>query len=125
MARSETNDFLVAFAVGAVLGAGATLLLRSRPTTAKERLLRELKPYRRKLSRGARRVERGLSRARRGPADIADDAIDTGRELLSEFRDEVKRIVADAVEEVTEAVGEKRSRRSRGSRRRRPAEAEE
>ena len=125
MARSETNDFLVAFAVGAVLGAGATLLLRSHPKTAKERLLRELKPYRRKLSRGARRVERGLRRARRGPADIADDAIDTGRELLSEFREEVKRIVADAVEEVTEAVGEKRSRRPRGSRRRSPAEAEE
>ena len=127
MARSETNDFLVAFAVGAVLGATATLLMRGRPTTAKERLLRELKPYRRKLRRGARGIERGIRRGRAGAGDLADDAIDAGRELLSEFRDEVKRIVADAVEEVNEAVGEQRSRGSRpaGRSRRRAAEAEE
>ena len=127
MARNETNDFLVAFAVGAVLGAAATLLLRSRPRTAKERLLRELKPYRRKLGRGARGIERGIRRGRAAAGGMAEDAIDAGRELLSEFRDEVKRIVADAVEEVNEAVGEKQSRRSRGSgrSRRRAAEAEE
>jgi gas vesicle protein len=126
MARSETNDFLVAFAVGAVLGATATLLLRSSPKTAKERLLRELKPYRAKLGRGARRMERGSRGGRAG--GMAAEAIDTGRELLSEFRDEVRRIVSDAVEEVNEAVegrGEKRSRGAGRSRGRKPAEAPE
>lgn len=113
MARQDTTDFLTAFAVGAVIGAGATLLLRSQPTSAKERLLRELKPYRRKLGKSAGQVARGLRRGRRATGDLADDAIDAGRELLSEFRDEVRRIVADAVEEVNEAVGETRSKRSR------------
>ena len=116
MARQDTTDFLTAFAVGAVIGAGATLLLRSQPPTAKERLMRELKPYRRKLGKSAGQLSRGLRRRGRAGGDLADDAIDAGRELLSEFRDEVKRIVADAVEEVNEAVdglGKKRSRRPR------------
>jgi len=117
MARDETTDFLTAFAVGAVLGAGATLLLRGgRPKTAKERLLRELKPYYRKKIGGGK-MARGVRRGRAAAADMADDAIDTGRELLSEFRDEVKRIVEDARDELVEALedGEppprKRSRR--------------
>jgi len=117
MAREDTNDFLTAFAVGAVLGIGATLLLRGgRPKTAKERLLRELKPYYRKKIGGGK-MARGVRRGRAAAADMADDAIDTGRELLSEFRDEVKRIVEDARDELVEALegGEptprKRSRR--------------
>lgn len=104
MERQDTNDFLTAFAVGAVLGVGATLLLRSRPKTAKERLLRELRPVRRKMGRGAARMTRGLRRTGAATGEMAEDAIDAGRELLSEFRDEVRRIVADAVEEVNEAV---------------------
>ncbi|HVG43345.1 MAG TPA: hypothetical protein VM890_01405 [Longimicrobium sp.] len=116
MARQDTTDFLTAFAVGAVLGIGATLLLRGgRPQTAKERLLRELKPsYRKKIGGG--RVARGVRRGR-AAVEMADDAIDTGRELLSEFRDEVKRIVEDARDDLVEALedkpgaGRKRARR--------------
>jgi len=117
MAREDTNDFLTAFAVGAVLGIGATLLLRGgRPKSAKERLLRELKPYYRKKIGGGK-VARGVRRHRAAAADMADDAIDTGRELLSEFRDEVKRIVEDARDDLVEALedkpgaGRKRARR--------------
>ena len=117
MARQDTTDFLTAFAVGAVLGIGATLLLRGgRPQTAKERLLRELKPsYRKKIGGG--RVARGVRRGRAAGVEMADDAIDTGRELLSEFRDEVKRIVENARDELVEALedkpgaGRKRARR--------------
>ena len=120
MAREDTNDFLTAFAVGAVLGIGATLLLRGgRPKTAKERLLRELKPYYRKKI-GPGQVARGVRRGRAAAVDMADDAIDTGRELLSEFRDEVKRIVEDARDELVEGRargvqrGVKRTRRKLG-----------
>ena len=124
MARQDTTDFLTAFAVGAVIGAGATLLLRSQPQTAKERLLRELKPYRRKLGRSAGQVARGLRRGGRATGALADDAIDAGRELLSEFRDEVRRIVADAVQEVNEAVESRGEGRTRRPRRRQPASEE-
>jgi gas vesicle protein len=122
MARQDTTDFLTAFAVGAVLGIGATLLLRTRPQTAKERLLRELKPhYRKKIGRGAEGVARGVRRTRAAAGDMADDAIDTGRELLSEFRDEVKRIVEDARDELVEALEEKEPGARKRSRRK-PAE---
>lgn len=125
MARQETNDFLTAFAVGAVLGIGATLLLRGgRPQTAKERLLRELKPYHRKKI-GAGRVARGVRRGRAAAADLADDAIDTGRELLAEFRDEVKRIVEEARDDLVEALEEKEEKpRTRRKRTRRQPAAE-
>jgi hypothetical protein len=116
MARQDTTDFLTAFAVGAVLGIGATLLMRSPPQTAKERLLRELKPYHRKKIGGGR-VARGVRRGRVAAADMADDAIDTGRELLSEFRDEVKRIVDGARDELVEVLEKEPPRRRKRSRR--------
>src|SRR5262249_2966951 len=127
MARQDTTEFLAAFAVGTVLGIGATLLLRPQPKTAKERLLRELKPYRKKMRRSAGQVARGLQRGRAAPGEMAEDAIDAGRELLSEFRDEVRRIVAEARDELRETMAERRKdeRRSRehskGERRRRGA----
>jgi len=126
MARQDTTDFLTAFAVGAVLGIGATLLLRGgRPRTAKERLLRELKPYYRKKI-GAGQVARGVRRGRAAATELADDAIDTGRELLAEFRDEVKRIVEDARDELVEALEEKEKepRKRRKRPRRQPAAGE-
>jgi gas vesicle protein len=122
MAREDTNDFLTALALGAVLGFGATLLLQGgRPKTAKERLLRELKPYYRKKIGGGK-VARGVRRGRAAAADMADDAIDTGRELLSEFRDEVKRIVEDARDELVEALEDGDGGASRKRSRRKPAE---
>jgi gas vesicle protein len=121
MARQDTTDFLTAFAVGAVLGIGATLLLRGRPQTAKERLLRELKPYYRKKIGGGR-VARGVRRGRAHAGEMADDAIDTGRELLTEFRDEVKRIVEDARDELVEALEDKEPAAGRKRARRKPAE---
>lgn len=114
MPRQDTTEFLAAFAVGTVLGIGATLLLRPEGRTAKERLLREITPQK----RGGRRP--GAGPVRRAPAreprpargrhrhghrvEIAEDAIEAGRELLSEFRDEIRRIVDEARDEVKEAL---------------------
>jgi len=108
MARQNTTEFLAAFAVGTVLGIGATLLLRPEPATAKERLMRELKPYRKKMRQSAGQVQRGLRRGQAATAEVADDAIDAGRELIAEFRDEVRRIVAEARDELVETMEERR-----------------
>ncbi len=114
MERQDTTDFLAAFAVGAVLGIGATLLLKGEPRTAKERLMRELKPYRRKMRKSAGQVARGLRRGRAATGEVADDAIDAGRELMAEFRDEVRRIVAEAKGELAGALEERGEGRPRG-----------
>ncbi len=118
MARQSTTEFLAAFAVGTALGIGATLLLKPEPKSAKERLMRELKPYRKKMRKSAGQMARGIRRGRAATAEVADDAIDAGRELLSEFRDEVRRIVAEARDELTEALEERRKAERRGSERR-------
>jgi gas vesicle protein len=104
MARQDTTEFLTAFAVGTVLGIGATLLLKRQPQTAKERLMRELKPYRKKMRRSAGQVARGVQRGRDATGEVADDAIEAGRELMAEFRDEVRRVVAEARSELAGAL---------------------
>ncbi|HEU4559848.1 MAG TPA: hypothetical protein VFS20_18495 [Longimicrobium sp.] len=118
MARQNTTEFLAAFAVGTVLGIGATLLLKPEPQSAKERLMRELKPYRKKMRKSAGQMARGIRRGRAATAEVADDAIDAGRELLSEFRDEVRRIVSEARDELSEALEERRRAERRGGERR-------
>ncbi len=103
--QDDTTDFLTAFAIGTALGVGATLLLRPRPKSARERLMRELRPGRGRL-RGT--VPADAVRVRRAePAEAAEadglteeEVIDVGRELLEEFREEVQRILADAREQL-------------------------
>ncbi|MBV9110390.1 MAG: hypothetical protein JO306_13340 [Gemmatimonadetes bacterium] len=118
MARQDTTEFLAAFAVGAVLGIGATLLLRPEPKTAKERLMRELKPYRKRVRKSAGRMARELRKGRVATGEIADDAIDAGRELLGEFREEVRRIITEARDELAEGLVERRSHERRSTERR-------
>jgi len=100
--QDDTTDFLTAFAIGTALGVGATLLLRPRPKSARERLMRELKPKRGRL-RGtvpadAVRVRVPEPAAAEGLTE--EEVIDVGRELLEEFREEVQRILADAREQL-------------------------
>lgn len=96
----DTNDFLTAFAIGAALGVGATLLLRPERPNPRKQLQKRLKPHVRKLGKRAARNRRvARQAARRGPG-MHDDAIATGRELLAEFRAEVQRILDEAREEL-------------------------
>ena len=116
MARQDTTDFLAAFAVGTVLGIGATLLLRPEPRTAKDRLMRELKPYGKRMRRNAARVAREVRGAAAATDDLSEDAIDAGRELLAEFRDEVARILEEARDELVEAARARAREQRRKSR---------
>jgi gas vesicle protein len=102
----DTYDFLTAFAIGTALGVGATLLLRPRPRTARERLMRELKP-----GRGGRRVVPADAVRVHRPEELrqasamADEVISVGRELLDEFREEVQRILDDARDQLRHVAG--------------------
>lgn len=100
MARQDNNDVLAAFAVGAVLGVGAALLLRPEKPNPRKQLQKRLKPHVRKLGKRGRRLRASarpaLERARSAGASLQDDAIQAGRELLAEFRGEVQRILDEA-----------------------------
>ena len=109
MARQDTSDFLTAFAVGAVLGVGATLLLRPEKPNPRKQLQKRLKPHVRKLRKSASRARKtGRAAARSAAAEgMEDDAIRAGRELLAEFRGEVRRILDEAREELRDLSGER------------------
>ena len=100
MARQDTNDFLAAFGIGAVLGLGAALLLRPDKPNPRKQLRKRLKPHVRKLSRGAARTRKAARAAAREAGATTDDVIPAGRELLAEFRGEVERILDEAREEL-------------------------
>jgi gas vesicle protein len=98
MARQDTNDFLTAFAIGAALGVGATLLLRPDKPNPRKQLQKRLKPQMRKLRKSAAKSRKAGGVAPRPAAaeGMEDDAIRAGRELLAEFRGEVQRILEEA-----------------------------
>ena len=112
MARQDTNDFLTAFAIGAALGVGATLLLRPEKPNPRKQLQKRLKPHVRKLRKSAPK-SRGRVAPRPAAAEgMEDDAIRAGRELLAEFRGEVQRILEEARDELRELSAD-RPRRPR------------
>jgi gas vesicle protein len=106
MARQDTNDFLAAFGIGAVLGIGAALLLRPEKPNPRKQLQKRLKPHVRKLGRSASRTRKAARAAAREAGTTADDVIHAGRELLAEFRGEVERILDEAREELRELAQE-------------------
>lgn len=97
MPRQDTTDFLTAFAVGTVLGIGATLLLRPEPRrSARKRLSKELRPYGRRLRQNYEDARWAVRDSARVTGDASGEVISLGKELLGEFRGEVARILNEA-----------------------------
>ena len=116
MPRQDTVDFLTAFAVGTVLGIGATLLLQPE-RTPKQRVLRQMKPYKKQMRRSYSQVRGGLQHGRAATGEMTTEAITAGRELLGEFRAEVSDILRDAREELQDLVRAQAKDLSKGVRR--------
>ena len=122
MPRQDTVDFLTAFAVGTVLGIGATLLLQPQ-RTPRERVLRQIKPYKKQMRRSYAQAREAVRDGRSATGDLTSEVISAGRELLGEFRSEMSDIVSDTREEIQKMVsdqvkdlshGAKRTRRKMG-----------
>ncbi len=103
MPRQDTVDFLAAFAVGTVLGVGATLLLQPEPTR-RERVVKKLKPYRKQMRRSYENMARGVKDGSGATAEMTTEVIGAGRELLGDFREEVADILEQARDELQELV---------------------
>jgi gas vesicle protein len=116
MARQDTVDFLTAFAVGTVLGIGATLLLTPE-RTPKQRIVRQLKPYRKQMRRSYVRARDAVRDGSSATGDLTSEVVSAGRELLGEFRHEVSGILDDARKELREIVQDQAKDLSRGAKR--------
>ena len=116
--RQDTIDFATAFAVGAALGVGATLLLVPEPTRG-ERVVRRLKPPARQFRRSIGEARSALQESGEAAGDFSTEVISAGRELLGEFRAEVARIVEDARADLQDAIQDTSKQLRRGKRQRR------
>lgn len=116
MARQDTVDFLTAFAVGTVLGIGATLLLTPE-RTPKQRIARQLKPYRKQMRKSYSRARDAVREGSHATGDLTSEVVSAGRELLGEFRQEVSGILDEARGELQQLVEEQVKDLSKGVKR--------
>jgi gas vesicle protein len=116
MPRQDTVDFMTAFAVGTVLGIGTALLLQP-SRSPKDRVLRELKPYRKQMKRSFEQVRGGVKAGRGATSDLTSEVVEAGRELLDEFRSEVAEILENARDEIQGMAGSQRKDLARGLKR--------
>jgi gas vesicle protein len=115
MPRQDTVDFLTAFAVGTVLGIGATLLLQP-DRSPSARIARQLKPYRKQLRKSYRDVKRGVRAGSGATSDMTSEVIGAGRELLTEFKAEVADILDQARSELGDIVSQQVRQARKGAR---------
>jgi gas vesicle protein len=102
----DNTDFLAALAIGAIAGLGLALLFRRDPPSRRERLMKELKPYRKKLSKQARRTRDTIGKQASAAAKRGDAMVAGGRDALDSFRSEVSDIVSAARSDIAAAVQE-------------------
>ncbi|MBI4545909.1 MAG: hypothetical protein HY703_11985 [Gemmatimonadetes bacterium] len=106
MARRDTIDFVSAFAVGAILGVAAALLLRPEPPSRTQRILKQLGPYGKQVRSGARQARRGLEERASAAGDLGAELNTAARELLRGFRSEVADILSAARDDLARTLNQ-------------------
>jgi gas vesicle protein len=103
MPRQDSVDFLAAFAVGTVLGIGATLLLQPK-RTPKQRIAKQWKPYRKQMRKSYQHARTAVREGTGATSEMSSALVDVGQELLGEFRKEAGKILAEARSDLQKAM---------------------
>jgi gas vesicle protein len=104
MSDDHTTEYVTALVVGALLGAGAALLLAPDPPTRRERVMKELKPYRKKLRKNAKKVRKEAGDQAAAIGEWSEELVKASRAVLADLREEVADLVADARKDIASAV---------------------
>lgn len=113
MNDKDKTDLWTAFAVGAVVGVGAALLLRA----AEEPPSRGLRPAQQQARRAVRKASRQVEHGTRALGRRGEDLLDRGSAALAELRREAARIV-DQTRRELEDVAQSSVKHARGTVRR-------
>lgn len=106
MDTDQTTEYASAFAVGLLVGVGAALLFAPKPPTRRERIMKQIKPYRKKMEKGAASAKKQMGDRASAAADWRDEMIDASRAVIADMRGEVADMVADARKEIADAVAD-------------------
>lgn len=117
----DKTDLWTALAVGAVVGIGAALLLRSADEPQAERLLRTLRPVQQRARRVAKDASKQLGRSSRRIRRGGEELLEQGSDALSDLRKDAAKIVAQArheLEDIAQSSVKQARRTVRRARRR-------
>jgi gas vesicle protein len=97
---TDSVDLLTAFAIGAMIGVGATLLLRSEPETPTQRLLKGFAPIAKKARKGVRSAGKTYGRSMRLSREATEKLGSSSKEVIEDFRDQIEDILSSARDEL-------------------------
>jgi gas vesicle protein len=104
--RPDVAEFIMAFTVGAAVGAAATLLLRPAPRRGMARIRKDLEPYRKQVRQNTRVARENLAASADAASHAADAIGKAGRLLINDLREEVAEIFSNASDNLSYAVNE-------------------
>lgn len=104
MNRDQTSDYVTAFVIGTIVGVGAALLLAPDPPTRRDKIMKELKPYRKKLRKRTTQARKDLGKQASAAGDFRDELLAAGRAVVKDLREEVADLVAQARDEIASSV---------------------
>ena len=103
MADLDNRDYVAAIVIGTLLGVGAAMIMRKKPTH-RDLLKRDLEPYAKSMRKGAKRAGRSLERGANEALEQGEELLEASREILDGFREEVAKVVADARDELSDTM---------------------
>ena len=115
MRERDDSDILAALAIGAVVGIGAALLFRSGDGMDRERIIRKLKPLKKKATRAFRDAQRSAVDKlhdvgdaghilRRSSGKIAGDLQTDAAKIVRAARKELRASARDSVKQAQKAM---------------------
>lgn len=108
MRNNDSAEYMTAFVIGAVIGAGAALLLRPEPKTRAQRIMGQLAPVARKAGKAARHAGKQYSRSIEMGRRATEDLTDAGKDAIDQFQRRVEDILAEARDDMSDGIRDAR-----------------
>jgi len=104
MRGRDDKEMWTAIVIGAVVGIGATLLMRARQDDDEMSIVKALKPVQKGASRVAHNAGRVLRRGAHQAGDAGEDFLSASRDVLGDLREGASDIVRDTRRELRKAA---------------------
>jgi gas vesicle protein len=106
MKGRDEKELWTAIAIGAVVGIGATLLMRAHEEDDTSAIVDALKPVRKRARNAARSAGKVIRRGAHDVGEAGEEFLSTSRDVLSDLRDDASDIVSETRRELQKAARE-------------------